>query len=81
MQSSPEVYKSCTYVGCEISPRLAQQQSERVATSGGHGGQYRVEVRDGADVAAWGTPKGAHCFILGMELLDNCAHDRCGKRP
>jgi len=81
LQSSPEVYKSCTYVGCEISPRLAQQQSERVATSGGHGGQYRVEVRDGADVAAWGTPKGAHCFILGMELLDNCAHDRCGKRP
>ena len=74
MQNHPAVYGSCSYTSCEISRPLAQRQSERVA---GHGRQYRVEVRDGADEASWGTPRDPHCFILGMELLDNCAHDKC----
>jgi hypothetical protein len=70
------VYESCSYTGCEISPGLAQLQSQRVAISGGHGRQYSVEVRDGAIAASWGPPICAHCFILGMEVLDNCAHDK-----
>ena len=78
MQSHPAVYDSCSYTSCEISRPLAQRQRVRVA---GHGRQYRVEVRDGADVASWGAPQDSHCFVLGTELLDNCAHDKCVSSP
>lgn len=37
----------------------------------------QVECRDAADAAGWESSAGNEpCFILLMEVLDNCPHDR-----
>lgn len=76
LQRDHETYKTCSYTSCEISPVLARQQRERVASQGGHASQFKVENRDAADCESWGSSKLDPCFILGMEVLDNCAHDK-----
>lgn len=75
------MYESCTYTSCEISPALSELQARRVAREAGHGHCFKTEVRDAADLDGWGAPDSEHCYILGMEVLDNCAHDKCGLFP
>jgi hypothetical protein len=38
----------------------------------------QVECRDAADLQGWSSSSGNEeaCFILMMEVLDNCPHDR-----
>ena len=71
------MYQSCSYTSCEISPALAEVQRRRVVDAAGHSRRFTVEVRDAAAPAGWGEPRGEHCFLLAMEVLDNCPHDRC----
>lgn len=76
LQADEHTYESCQYISCEISPVLAQHQRERVANRAGHESCYRVELRDAAERESWEKSNLEPCFILGMEVLDNCAHDK-----
>ena len=76
LQTDGEIYRTCSYTSCEISPVLARQQEERLVSQGGHASRFKVEVRDAAEGESWGSSNFDPCFILGMEVLDNCAHDK-----
>ena len=76
LQTDEDVYQACKYTSCEISPVLAKRQWERLVKTNCHGRRFDVEVRDAADRGSWGAPDPEPCFVLGMELLDNCAHDK-----
>ena len=76
LQEAPEMYNSCNYTSCEISPVFAEQQHQRIAENHGHEKQFSIQIRDAADRTTWGKCSVQHCFFLGMEVLDNCAHDK-----
>ncbi|CAL8470142.1 g9684 [Coccomyxa elongata] len=75
--SVPDVYREVDYRMVEISPVLAQLQERTVADVGGHSDHFQVECRDAADLRGWDGSKGDDpCFLLLMEVMDNCPHDR-----
>ena len=76
---APEVYRDMRYTAVEVSAQLAARQSAAVAGAG-HAARFCVERRDAADVAGWGGPDDAPCFVLALELLDNLPHDRVVRR-
>ncbi|BDA44160.1 hypothetical protein COCOBI_05-3440 [Coccomyxa sp. Obi] len=75
--SVPDVYREVDYRMVEISPILAKLQERTVAHVGGHSDHFQVECRDAADLHGWESSKGDDpCFLLLLEVLDNCPHDR-----
>ncbi|EIE25916.1 DUF185-domain-containing protein [Coccomyxa subellipsoidea C-169] len=75
--SVPEVYRDVQYCSVEISPHLAQLQNRTVADAAGHSSHYQVECRDATDLLGWDSSQSEEpCFLLLMEVLDNCPHDR-----
>lgn len=36
----------------------------------------QVTEADAAQPLSWGAPSDQHCFIILMEVLDNCPHDK-----
>ncbi|RCH93710.1 hypothetical protein CU097_013664, partial [Rhizopus azygosporus] len=73
-QNEPEVYQRTQYNIIEISGKLAERQSER---------QGMRELRDqhtcvkiiNKSIFDWKTQVPEECFFLGMEVIDNFAHD------
>ncbi|KAG2383644.1 hypothetical protein C9374_004315 [Naegleria lovaniensis] len=68
----PEVYKRTEYNIIEISSQLHEQQKIRCAR----------HVRNGklklfhASFMDWANIEQDECFVIAMEVLDNCAHDK-----
>ncbi|CAL5218657.1 g361 [Coccomyxa viridis] len=73
--AAPQSYAECSYTSVEISPQLAQVQQHTVADIASHASCYEVECRDAGDPAGWSSTPDL-TFILMMEVLDNCPHDR-----
>ncbi|GAQ79199.1 hypothetical protein KFL_000260150 [Klebsormidium nitens] len=64
------------YTSIEISESLAAEQRKTVHAKRQHQSKFKVEVRNAADVAAWGPPSDEPCFVIMLEVLDNLPHDR-----
>lgn len=73
---APEVYRRMRYTAVEVSAPLAARQAAAVGVSAAHAARFTVERRDAADVAGWGDPDDAPCFVIALEVLDNLPHDR-----
>ncbi|CAN0206093.1 unnamed protein product [Ectocarpus sp. 6 AP-2014] len=72
-QEEPKLYERTEYTIVEISPRLAELQTERVCSV-----HENCRVVNG-NVLEWGMSGEVDprpCFFLGMELLDNLPHDK-----
>lgn len=73
---APDVYRQMRYTAVEVSAPLAARQAAAVGVSAAHAARFSVERRDAADVAGWGDPDEAPCFVIALEVLDNLPHDR-----
>ncbi|KAI9028240.1 S-adenosyl-L-methionine-dependent methyltransferase [Phycomyces nitens] len=70
----PSVYKRTQYNIIEISSKLAQTQSERQDVREAKDQHKCVKVIN-KSIFEWDTYVPEHCFFLGMEVIDNFAHD------
>jgi hypothetical protein len=71
----PEIYPRTKFKIIEISPALAQLQSEnlkKAARSQGHAD--KVEIIN-QSIFDWDTYVSSPCFFLALEVFDNFAHD------
>ncbi|KAL9240117.1 hypothetical protein vseg_014374 [Gypsophila vaccaria] len=75
LNAPPRVYNSMTYISVEISPSLAQKQTETVGQVQSHKSRFRVECRDAADRNGWGDVQKEPCWVIMLEVLDNLPHD------
>ncbi|KAI9032556.1 S-adenosyl-L-methionine-dependent methyltransferase [Phycomyces nitens] len=73
-QNEPNVYKRTKYNIIEISGKLAERQSERqdVRDAKDH---HRCVTVINKSIFDWDIHVPEHCFFLGMEVIDNFAHD------
>lgn len=81
LQDAPSVYKDCSYSIWEISQPLSQTQTTRLDAAG-HSGRFEVSTLDATARHRHSRALAGHRFVLGMEILDNCAHDKsCPSSP
>jgi len=78
---SLDLYRNCEYIFVEISPFLAEKcekimkQKHRRLYDEGRIKIYNCSILDDFLLKKHG-PINDHCFVVGMEILDNMPHDR-----
>lgn len=73
---SLDIYKNLDYILVEISPQLAQVCEDRLSKK--HRELYkddRIKIYN-SSILDFNKKINDHCFIIGMEILDNMPHDR-----
>ncbi|KAG0170752.1 hypothetical protein DFQ28_003140 [Apophysomyces sp. BC1034] len=70
----PSVYKRTRYNIIEISGKLAERQSERQDVREAKDQHTCVKIIN-KSIFDWDIHVPEHCFFLGMEVIDNFAHD------
>ncbi|RKP11050.1 S-adenosyl-L-methionine-dependent methyltransferase [Thamnocephalis sphaerospora] len=73
--NEPAVYKRTQYRIIEISPKLAERQTQRHEVRDvrdAHHGRITIVNRSIFD---WDQPVTESCFFIAMEVIDNFAHD------
>ncbi|KAF0971944.1 hypothetical protein FDP41_009640 [Naegleria fowleri] len=68
----PEIYKRTEYSIIEISSQLHEQQKIRCAR---HVKNGKLMLHH-ASFMDWSNVEQDECFVIAMEVLDNCAHDK-----
>lgn len=71
-----QMYKNCEYVLVEISPELALRCEQLMMKN--HPQLYKegkIKIYN-ASIFDFNKRIDDHCFVLGMEILDNMPHDR-----
>jgi len=73
---SLDLYRNCEYVLVEISPQLALKCEEVLQRK--HKKLYdegKIKIYN-ASILDFNKKINQHCFVIGMEILDNMPHDR-----
>ncbi|KAI8990925.1 S-adenosyl-L-methionine-dependent methyltransferase [Mycotypha africana] len=73
-QKEPDIYKRTRYNIIEISGKLAERQSERQDVRDAKDQHKCVKIIN-KSIFDWNTPVTDDCFFIGMEVIDNFAHD------
>ena len=68
----PEIYKRTEYHIIEISSQLHEQQKKRCSR---HVQSGKLHLHH-ASFMDWKQVETDDCFVIAMEVLDNCAHDK-----
>lgn len=66
-QTNVELYKRCSYRSLEISPRLAEQQQQRLSSAGHSAQRFGVTNTDAMHATAWGAPPNHMTYVVMCE--------------
>ncbi|KAK9785257.1 hypothetical protein WJX73_004359 [Symbiochloris irregularis] len=70
------LYATATYRSIELSPGLASVQQTKLHGDNYHRQHFQVHRGDAMLPGSWGPASSSPCFIIMMEVLDNCPHDK-----